>query len=532
MAIVIRAPPRRSVSEIVIPKKSVKSPQLQPPCWTGTERTNTRIKSCLTRANSQPESPRSYLVEVSAGIGNRKDGRHNVVGIRCPEPLGIITFEDIIDTILQKTSRDETAFYIRDNTLPMTKSKNTGGYGTISTIQEDSNENTGISSYVHESRLPFLKSKENYTLRKRNPSNKERAAATMDGANEHSSDTETDTKAKKNRKDYVESSYTQNSRGGFHGGVDDSSSSLHNSVMLTPNELAALGNAPPPTPVNPDSPPKTETVSLPSRKATSPFRPGDWNPFTRRYVSAMPVLPGLRSISPFSRQGYSSFEKLPDRENGKSELVMPSPSIVQIANPLYRQFNASASGTDIRPANPLYRQFDANASGIDINESFEYSIMPNVTRERPREDSDETISVNSWNHGDPYDIDDLNSRIYSASFVASTLASIHDDRAHIPANDQQDTGGMPRAVPYKGFPPELLHKAKENQVPAFGSRTMPRMIGFSGGYDGSNYQRDSETHLRESSFYDDRALLPSQRRALNGSAGMDLGGIRSTSFWF
>jgi hypothetical protein len=78
----------------------------------------------------------------------------------------------------------------------------------------------------------------------------------------------------------------------------------------------------------------------------------------------------------------------------------------------------------------------------------------------------------------------------------------------------------------------LLHKAKENQVPAFGSRTMPRMIGFSGGYDGSNYQRDSETHLRESSFYDDRALLPSQRRALNGSAGMDLGGIRSTSFWF
>jgi metal transporter CNNM len=245
----------------------------------------------------------------------------------------------------------------------------------------------------------------------------------------------------------------------------------------------------------------------------------------------MPVLPGLRRVTPFSRQDYSSFEKLPDGENDKSELVMPSPSMVQTANLFYQPFNADASSMDLRP-NPLYRQFDANVSGIDITESFEYSVMPGATREHPREDSGDTISVNSWNYGDPHSIDGLNSRVYSASFVASTVASIRDARAHIPANDQRDSAESPRVVPYNGFPPELLDQAKENQVPHFASRTMPRMMGMMGGFDGSNDQRESETHHRESSFHDDRALLPSQRRALNGSAGMSLGIIRRTSFWF
>lgn len=42
--------------------------------------------------------------------------KHNALGIRSPEPLGIVTFEDIIDTVLQKTSHDEKDFFNRGTT--------------------------------------------------------------------------------------------------------------------------------------------------------------------------------------------------------------------------------------------------------------------------------------------------------------------------------------------------------------------------------------------------------------------------------
>jgi metal transporter CNNM len=39
-----------------------------------------------------------------------------------------------------------------------------------------------------------------------------------------------------------------------------------------------------------------------------------------------------------------------------------------------------------------------------------------------------------------------------------------------------------------------------------------------------------ETLVRDKSFHDDRALLPSQRRALENNSSYS--GMRSTSFWF
>lgn len=537
MAVVIRAPPRGSIGEIVIPKKSTSSSHFRTPYWTGIERTNTRIKSQLKRMNTKSDCTKDFLAETLTGITNTDTRRRNVVGVRCPEPLGIVTFEDVIDSILQKTSRDERDFY--SDALPRTKARKPRNYCTISTVREESHEKTIIPAYVPDTHLSVLKPKENSILRKRNTSNKENVLATMDGAYERSADTEVDIQVKKNRKDYMESSYTQNSRGGFHD-TDSISSSIQHAVVMTLEELAALGGGPLRTPVNSDSSTKTETVSLPSRKATSPFRPGDWNPYTRRYVSAMPVLPGLRRVTPFSRQEYSSYEKLSEGEAEKNELVMPSPSMVQVANPLYPQFDDNAFGMELNLVNPLYRQIAGNASSIDINESFEFNRMPDIprTRESLKEDTGDTIFESSITYGDPFDIDNLNAHVYSRSSVESTLANIRDGRLHMPtnqpaANHQQGVAETPLTVPYQGFPPELLDQAKENHVPDFLSNTMPRIMGFNRGFDGADDQHGSETHPRESSFHDDRALLPSQRRVLNSnSGGMDLSGLRRTSFWF
>lgn len=324
----------------------------------------------------------------------------------------------------------------------------------------------------------------------------------MDGAAESSTDTGSEVQVKKMH--YVGSSYTQCSRGGFHDDIG-SSTSIQNVRSITSEELAAFYQVPPPTPVSGE---QQSNASLPTRKDASPFLPGDWNPYTRRYVSAMPNLPALRRVTPFSRQEYSSFEEKPDRDVDKSQLIMPSPLMV-----------AASAGY----------QSGANASGIDINDTLgESSILDGVGRGE-RESSGDTVSISSWRYDDPYDIDDLNSRLYSTSFAASTMAKIHDGHVHVPSTAVKPTTESSPPVPYEGFPPELLDQPKENQVLDFASQTLPRMS-FPGGLEASTDKHSCHTPAREDSFDDDRAMLPSQNRAMNSSTG--LRGMRSTSFWF
>jgi metal transporter CNNM len=340
----------------------------------------------------------------------------------------------------------------------------------------------------------------------------------MDGADECSA--EIDTVVKKDRIDYTASSYTQNIRGGFHG-ADDSSSTVGGPDL--PEELGTLGQAPPPTPV--DISPKG-AASLPSRKGASPFLLGEWNPFTRRYVSAMPNLPTVRRVTPFSREECSSFEEKPDAEqdgtflmkHDETELIMPNPSM---------------------HATLLDRRFDANISSIDISgDPVDFDFILDDTQRRLPEDSSDTISISSLDPRDLYDIDDVNSRMYSQPFVTSTISQIHGNQVSSPARVPRNVDGNPEmtdtlsAKPYDGFPLELLENPRENQVPDFASKTLPRTLSIMGRLDSSKDKRDGDTPVREGSFHDDRALLPSQKRALDGSAGMNIGGLRSTSFYF
>ena len=97
-------------------------------------------------------------------------------GIGCPEPLGIVTHEDIIDCMMQKKSSDEKTFFGHDK----------GNLGSMA---------SSIKNY----RNPEDVGAKNSTLRKRTKS------AQHFGMDGHQDD------------GYSRSEYTNNSLGGFHG---------------------------------------------------------------------------------------------------------------------------------------------------------------------------------------------------------------------------------------------------------------------------------------------------------------------------
>jgi metal transporter CNNM len=67
-----------------------------------------------------------YIGAAQTNVKNCELGTRRIHGISSPKPIGIITFEDIIDAILQKTSRDEKDFFDRDNSPPLTKARKSG----------------------------------------------------------------------------------------------------------------------------------------------------------------------------------------------------------------------------------------------------------------------------------------------------------------------------------------------------------------------------------------------------------------------
>jgi metal transporter CNNM len=324
----------------------------------------------------------------------------------------------------------------------------------------------------------------------------------MDGADEHSADMVHDIRSKKIRNEYTESSYTQNSRGGFHGADD---SGIENILVMPPEELAAFRQAPPPTP-NPDLKNYSnlaEGSSLPTRKEPSPLLPGDWNPFSRRYVSAMPVLPSVRRVTPFSSQDCSS-----------NELIMPNPLNLLERLRTDKEDSGAHDGTLLKhdrsqPITPTHsnpaERFGPDVSDINFTNPVEFeSVLEGVERYLAGDSSGDTVSMSSCFNGNTYESDSDTPIIQSS------------------ANDLDPVA----TETYDGFPAELLNQTRQNRLPDFASQTLPRTMSTT--FDGSN----DEELAREGSFHDDRALLPSQRRAFNGSASLNMGGLRSRSFWF
>jgi len=462
--------------------------------WTGTQRTNNHIKAKLKASKAKFDWTIDFLEAAQLSADDSLLRRHRIHGIRCPKPVGIITFEDIIDTILQKTSRDENDFFDRPTSTPPTKSKKAGDYMTKPVIGGIP-PNSTISFKHPKGPISFEKTAHPNKLRKRKPSENVNPA-NFDGADErsHDSGSSGDLPAQPSRKDFVESSYTQYSEGGFHG-AQNSDSSIYPAIMLsmmTSEDLAALGNIS--TSSYQDSPySPAKTSSLPTRKIKGPLGSGA-EKTAMRHVSAAPVLPTLRRVTPFGRN-TESYEKSEEAKQGAPGFIMPIPSTSTALAEDYQEDCLNDQDVSI---------FDMHGS-IDVETDF--AIDPDC------EMSSNLIMMDFSEE----EHEDGTSALYDAFPVPLSTEETHECGLNV----IQEEGKKK----YDGFPPELLDGNVENKTGNYNSKTMPKLKGSP-----MSLTSEPDMHAREQSFHDDRAMLSSQRSTMQPE-GIVIG-ARSSSLWW
>jgi len=494
MAVVVPAPPKQP--RLVLNDEW----EGQTTRWTGTQRTNNHIKTKLKASKSKFDWTVDFLEAAQLSANDSLVRRHRIHGIRCPKPVGIVTFEDIIDTILQKTSCDENDFFDRPTSTPPTKSKKAGDYSPRPVIGGIATNST-IPIKHSKGPISFEKSSHPNKLRKRKPSENENPA-NLDGADERSCDTSSSSsmRAQKSRKDFIESSNTQNSQGGFHG-AQNSDSSIYPAVvlsMMTPEDLAEFANTSASTcPDTPYSP--TQTGSLPSRKTRSPLGSGARKQ-AMRPVSAAPILPTLRRVTPFGRN-TESYERSEEAKQAASELIMPAPSLTP--TPTEDCPEPCLDGQDVSI-------FDLDGSiygETEFARDLDCELSSNlIVMDSSEEENEEGISM-----------------LYNAFPVPPSEQKQHETSLSRDLNTIDEEG---RKRPYDGFPPELLEASDENRAANYDSKTIPRLKGSR-----SSRASEQNIHAREQSFHDDRAMLPSQRKAIMQAENIVIG-TRSSSLWW
>jgi metal transporter CNNM len=506
--------------------------EFQAPRWTATEKMNAHILSRLKGLglDGSTDWPTDFMGAAKSNIENPICPKKDVVGIRCPKPVGIVTFEDVIDAILQKTSRDERDFFDRENIPPPTKSKKTGDY--INPQHDNGQKEDGVPVYARKAQVSFQRSLPR-TLRRRNVSTKVLpATGAMDGADELSIDSAGALAIilRRSRSSYEDSSYTGNSQGGFHCSDESRSTviSLPKAEELASSSPCIVLDSPVRTSVKTPirtplkTPIKTpikasaRTVSLPSKRAVAIALPERLTPGLRQ-VSSGVRLPRIRRVTPFSRQHYSSYERMEQTEKQESiSSVAPmSPAAV--------------------PARQSDPSTDINHPKVDTDSSVEPSRSLDNAGKSSGESSGVALSLVSWCPNGLVDVDKWNEGIYDSSAVDSSATLMVENHAPTPECEvQQDTDNI-APEPYGGFPPELLdvsNTGKENRTSKAVASTLPRMIGLRADVDSLVDRHDCVGPVREESFHDDRAMLPSQRRVINTSASMNMSGPRSSSLWF
>ncbi|RDW77428.1 hypothetical protein BP6252_05481 [Coleophoma cylindrospora] len=187
----------------------------------------------------------SYIDEFKADLlmaahrsTKAKRQRERVFGIKCPQAVGIVTFEDIINRLLLVNHHDEKDFFdCGINNIPVRRLTIQGSPTALSTSDpgitpeaQTSSNNSIFESQRHKSVCIHRFSDSN---------NSEQPSRHTFGGLDGASDPLTTLRIH----DTSASSYTQNSRGGFHS-CEASTSSSRNMLYLSTKELHGMGHHP------------------------------------------------------------------------------------------------------------------------------------------------------------------------------------------------------------------------------------------------------------------------------------------------
>jgi hypothetical protein len=270
MAVVILAPARDWTDNQATASLNRKHPiQATVPLWSSTTGINARGSLDVRELGGRVDWITDFL-NTTRNDASEANASSIVTGIRCPAPLGIVTYEDILDTLLQKTSRDEKDFFERKTFDPPTKKRKEGDDNTVKSSRSIFSSRRAIPTHVSRVHVAFGgNSTSQGTLRRRNLSKnpgetddtRDVGVCGLDGNDDHSVSGHGALTAD-------HSSYTENSDGGFHGpssSADTELSTLAQRNISVNHKLRRLKGR---------SVTSSRTVSSPEKNTESAFQLG------------------------------------------------------------------------------------------------------------------------------------------------------------------------------------------------------------------------------------------------------------------
>jgi metal transporter CNNM len=312
IAVVVAAPAKEHLVPLSTTAKNRNVlPRSRIPLWSTARGMDTRESIDMRAINVHVSWTTDFLEAAQKGLELPDDHKQNVFGIGAPSPIGIVTFEDVIGVLLQKTSRDEKDFFSRAVFMPPTKTGKGEDHSSASSGRSVIHTPRTQSVYTKNAITDFQRTEANNgVLRRRNVSSTapnhaqvdgeyiHQTFGAFDGADDRSFIRMTgDTTNTTLRSVASNSSYTQNSHGGFHVVTDTSSEEINIDSRISSYSDPALTTT-------------TRTASLPVSSTGS----------------ALEITPlrNIRRVAPFSRQTYSSFGK----SMGKQRLRDPLAHII------------------------------------------------------------------------------------------------------------------------------------------------------------------------------------------------------------
>lgn len=287
-------------------------PRHRAPLWSASTGLNTRSTIEMGALDAQVDWTTDFLEAAQNDLNLPKHRKQSVIGIGCPKPIGIVTYEDVLDALLQKTSLDEKDFFDRENFMPPTKGRKEGDDASVSSNHSIVKTRKVVPAYVQRLQAAFERSGENKgTLRRRNISG---LAACNEEVSEPSGpgfDGTNDNNITLNAHIFNDrSSYTEKSIGGFHG-PNCSTEGSYEAVLPS---LWQKNDS--------ETSPKLSTLATSTITLTSEVGAriaGEVGPVTAT------VQPKLRRVTPFSTQASLSYKSTKKVEYREQTTVAKSP---------------------------------------------------------------------------------------------------------------------------------------------------------------------------------------------------------------